>query len=181
MILAYVRVSTDKQTVLNQRYEIEQFTRQRGLRVDKWTEETATGTSKLPERKFGLLLKKLRAGDMLIVSELSRNGRNLMQIMSVLHDCMENEVQVLTVKEQYVLGNNINSKVLAFAFGLAAEIERNLILQRTKEALARKRAEGVVLGRPRGNAPLQLSSRVTTNLSAVCCASECRSARLAAG
>ena len=87
----------------------------------------------------------------LIVSELSRLGRNLMDVMSILHRCMESEVKVFTVKEQYELGNNINSKVLAFAFSLSAEIERQLISQRTKEALARKKAEGKKLGRPKGS------------------------------
>lgn len=85
------------------------------------------------------------------MSELSRLGRNLMQIMKILHDCMEKDVMVYTVKENYELGNNINSKVLAFAFGLSAEIERNLISQRTKEALARRKAEGQILGRPKGS------------------------------
>ena len=93
----------------------------------------------------------MKKGDQLIVTELSRMGRNLMQIMKILHDCMEKEIMVYTIKENYELGNNINSKVLAFAFGLSAEIERNLISQRTKEALARKKAEGVILGRPKGS------------------------------
>jgi DNA invertase Pin-like site-specific DNA recombinase len=92
----------------------------------------------------------MKKGDQLVVTELSRLGRNLMQIMSILHGCMERDIQVFTIKERYELGNNINSKVLAFAFGLSAEIERNLISQRTKEALARRKAEGVILGRPKG-------------------------------
>src|SRR5699024_9527688 len=96
-------------------------------------------------------MKKLKKGDVVIVSEISRLGRNLLQIMGILNECMEKEVMVITVKEGYELGNDINSKVLAFAFGLSAEIERNLISQRTKEALARKRAEGVILGRPKGS------------------------------
>ena len=151
MIYGYIRVSTDKQTTENQRFEITNYSDKRELPIGKWIEETISATKKLENRKLGSLLNNMVKGDILIVSELSRLGRNLMQIMSILNRCMENEIQVFTIKENYELGNNINSKVLAFAFGLSAEIERNLISQRTKEALARKRAEGVILGRPKGS------------------------------
>lgn len=104
----------------------------------------------MDERKLGKLLHKVHSGDIIICAELSRLGRNLLMIMSILNYCMENEIQVWTIKDNYKLGNDLNSKVLAFAFGLSAEIERNLISQRTKEALNRKRAEGVILGRPKG-------------------------------
>jgi len=150
MNYGYIRVSTDKQTNENQRFEIKKFTTQHGIVIDEWIEETISATKRLDDRKFGKLLLRMQKGDQLIVTELSRLGRNLMQIMSILHLCMEKEIQVYTIKEHYELGNNINSKVLAFAFGLSAEIERNLISQRTKEALARKKAEGVILGRPKG-------------------------------
>lgn len=138
MIYGYIRVSTDKQTVENQKFEINEFCSAKNLVVEKWVSETISATKKLNDRKFGKLLKKLAKNDVVVVSEISRLGRNLMQIMGILNECMEKEVMVLTVKEGYELGNNINSKVLAFAFGLSAEIERNLISQRTKEALARK-------------------------------------------
>jgi DNA invertase Pin-like site-specific DNA recombinase len=151
MIYGYIRVSTDKQTTENQRFEIANYSEKKELPIGKWIEETISATKKLENRKLGTLLNHMVKGDILIVSELSRLGRNLMQIMSILNRCMENEIQVFTIKENYELGNNINSKVLAFAFGLSAEIERNLISQRTKEALARKRAEGVILGRPKGS------------------------------
>jgi DNA invertase Pin-like site-specific DNA recombinase len=100
---------------------------------------------------LGELITGMAAGDVLIVTELSRLGRSLMEVMSVLHLLMEKEVKVHTVKERYELGNNINSKVLAFAFSLSAEIERSMISSRTKEALARKRSEGLKLGRPKGS------------------------------
>ncbi|MCW3109363.1 MAG: invertase [Segetibacter sp.] len=151
MKYGYIRISTDKQTTENQRFEILKFANIRQLEIDEWVEETISSTKRLDIRKFGDLLQRMKKGDVLIVSELSRMGRNLMQIMKILHDCMEKDVMVYTVKENYELGNNINSKVLAFAFGLSAEIERNLISQRTKEALARRKAEGKILGRPKGS------------------------------
>lgn len=161
MTYGYIRVSTDKQTTQNQKFEIKNYAKERGVVIDEWIEETISATKKLEQRKFGQLLEKMQKGDTLIVSELSRMGRNLMQIMKILHDCMEKDIQVFTIKERYELGNNINSKVLAFAFGLSAEIERNLISQRTKEALARKKAEGVILGRPVGSksATLKLTGK----------------------
>jgi len=150
MIYGYIRVSTDKQTVENQRYEINQFCDKNVVVVDKWLEETISGSKKLEERKLGKLLKKMKKDDILICSELSRLGRNMLMIMGILNECMNRDIQVWTIKDNYRLGSDISSKVLAFAFGLSAEIERNLISQRTKEALARKKAEGVILGRPKG-------------------------------
>ena len=127
MIYAYIRVSTDKQTVENQRFEVQKFAHERNLRIDKWVSETVSGTKLAKERKLGSLLKKMKKGDTLIITEISRLGRNLMQIMSILNLCMSKETMVLTVKERYELGNNINSQILAFAFGLSAQIERDLI------------------------------------------------------
>jgi len=150
MIYGYIRVSTDKQTVENQRYELNQFCEKSILVIDKWIEETISGSKNLKDRKLGQLLKRMKKGDILICSELSRLGRNLLMIMGILNECMNRDIQVWTIKDNYRLGSDINSKVLAFAFGLSAEIERNLISQRTKEALARKKAEGVILGRPKG-------------------------------
>ena len=151
MIYGYIRVSTDKQTVDNQRYEINQFCEKETIVVNKWIEETISGSKNVDERKLGKLLKKMKRDDILICSELSRLGRNLLMIMGILNECMNRDIKVWTIKDNYRLGNDINSKVLAFAFGLSAEIERNLISQRTKEALARKKAEGVILGRPKGS------------------------------
>ena len=151
MIYAYIRVSTDRQSVENQKYEILKFADEKKLQVNTWVEETVSGTKKVKNRKLGNLLNQMETKDILIVSEISRLGRSLMEVMSILHDCMEQNIKVFTTKERYELGNNVNSKVLAFAFGLSAEIERNMIAQRTKEALARKRSEGKTLGRPKGS------------------------------
>lgn len=150
MVYGYIRVSSDKQTVENQRFEINHFAESNKLLIDGWIEETISGTKNYSKRKLGKLLKKVGKDDLIICSEISRLGRNLFMIMEILNLCMEAECKVWTIKDNYRLGDDIQSKVLAFAFGLSAEIERNLISQRTKEALARKRSEGVILGRPEG-------------------------------
>lgn len=150
MIYGYLRVSSDQQTVENQRFEISTHAEKSEMAVQCWVEETISGTVNFSSRKLGKLLRKAEKGDIIICSELSRLGRTLLQIMSILNLCMDKGILIVTCKEGYRLGDDIQSKVLAFAFGLVAELERNLISQRTKEALARKKAEGVVLGRKKG-------------------------------
>ncbi|MCR5188031.1 MAG: master DNA invertase Mpi family serine-type recombinase [Treponema sp.] len=150
MIYGYIRVSTDKQTVENQRFEINKFIKKTKLKVDEWIEETISGTISPKKRNLGKLIEKTKEGDVIICSELSRLGRNMFMIMSILNVLMERGVIIYTVKERYKLGEDLTSKVLAFAFSISAEIERSLISQRTKEALKRKKAEGVILGRPKG-------------------------------
>lgn len=161
MIYGYVRVSSDKQTTENQIFEITRFVKYNNLQVDRWINETISGITDLNKRKLGKLLKTLKNGDILITSELSRLGRNLLQVMSILSYCMEHEISVWTIKDNYRLGPDLQSKILAFAFSLSAEIERNLISQRTKEAMKRLKAEGKVLGRPLGspNKRYKLSGR----------------------
>lgn len=151
MIYGYVRVSSDKQTTENQRFEIRQFSARNNISVDKWVEETISSGKELEKRKLGKLLKRLQKSDILIASELSRLGRNLLQVMGILSHCMTNEIHVWTIKDNYRLGTDIQSKVLAFAFSLSAEIEKQMIQSRTREALARLKAEGKVLGRPKGS------------------------------
>lgn len=150
MYFGYIRVSSDKQTVENQRFEINNFAKTNNIVIDGWIEETISGTKHYKKRELGKLLEKVSKSDTIICSELSRLGRNLFMIMEILNICMEKSCRVWTIKDNYRLGENIESKVLAFAFGLSAEIERNLISQRTKEALARKKSEGIILGRPKG-------------------------------
>ncbi|MDR0730617.1 MAG: master DNA invertase Mpi family serine-type recombinase [Treponema sp.] len=152
MIYGYIRVSTDRQTVKNQRFEILRFCRDKGLFVNEWIEETISGTRSPDKRRLGSLLDCVKAGDFIICSELSRLGRSLFMIMSILSHCMQVGAKIWTIKDGYRLGDDIQSKVLAFAFGLSAEIERNLISRRTREALARIKAEGKILGRRPGKA-----------------------------
>ena len=151
MTYGYIRVSSDKQTVANQRFEIEQFCRKEAIQVDGWIEETVSGTKPYSKRQLGKLLRHVSKGDLIICSELSRLGRSLYMIMEILSLCMKRGCKVWTIKDGYRLGDDIQSKVLAFAFGLSAEIERNLISQRTREALARLKAEGKHIGRPKGS------------------------------
>lgn len=144
MIYGYIRVSTDKQTLEKQEFEIKNFCEKESIQIDKWVMETISGTKDFEKRKLGKVLKRLKQNDILICSEFSRLGRNLLQIMTILNICMEKKHSSL---DNYRLGTDIQSKVLAFAFGLVAEIERNLISQRTKEALNRIKASGHKLGR----------------------------------
>jgi len=151
MIYAYIRVSTDKQTTENQKFEIYKFADEKNIRINSWIEETISSNKPLKERKLGILIDNLKKDDILICTEVSRLGRSIMEVMSILNQFMEKDVKVYTTKEKYELGNTISSKVLAFAFSLSAEIEKNMISQRTKEALDRKRSEGKKLGRPKGS------------------------------
>lgn len=151
MIYGYIRVSTDKQNAENQRFEINHFCQKSGISIDVWIEDQISGIKSYNKRNLGHLLNDIADGDILICTELSRLGRSLFMIMDILNICMTKGCKVWTIKDNYRLGDDIQSKVLAFTFGLSAEIERNLISQRTKEALARKRAEGIILGRPKGS------------------------------
>ncbi len=161
MVYGYIRVSTSNQTLLNQKYEINNFATKKRLKITSWIEETISGTKDYQNRKLGKLLRKCKKGDLIICTELSRLGRNVFMIMQILSMCMKKGCKVWTIKDHYRLGNDVQSKVLAFAFGLSAEIERNLLSSRTKEALERKREEGKHLGRRSGskNALHALSGR----------------------
>ena len=153
MIIAYLRISTNRQHLENQRDEIERFAAARGFVIDKMYNDIVSGKKHSKERKLGDILKRLKSGDTLIVTEISRLSRTLIDIMNIIHQCIEREITLHSTKEGYTFENNLNSKILGFAFGLVAEIERNLISARTKEALALRKANGMILGRPVGSAP----------------------------
>ena len=151
MTIGYLRVSTDKQHPANQQEEIRRFAENKKLIVNRWVTEIASGKKSERDRKLGVLLRSLNKDDTLIVTEISRLSRTLTDIMAIMGKCLERGINLYTTKEGYSFDNTINSKVLCFAFGLVAEIERNLISMRTREALALRRAEGVVLGRRHGS------------------------------
>lgn len=139
------------QSVSSQKYEILRWAEKESLNVEKWIEESVSGTVAPAQRKLGKLIKKMKKGDVLVCTEISRLGRNMLMIMSIMNDCVRKGICLLTIKDHFRLDNDINSKIIAFAFALAAEIERNLISQRTREALADRKAAGVRLGRPPGS------------------------------
>ncbi|BBE45458.1 MULTISPECIES: recombinase family protein [Rhodococcus] len=155
-VIAYVRVSTNKQDVENQLSGIRIFAERERIEITETVGETISGyKSTLTERKLSEVLEGLERGDMLVVSETSRISRRLLDVQNTIHDLLDRGIGVVAVKENIVFKDDINSKVLAFAFGLSAEIERNLISARTREALARKKAEGMILGRPIGSGKVE--------------------------
>lgn len=156
-IYAYIRVSTELQNYSNQEYEISEYCKRNQYTVSKWTSESISGTIKVEKRKLGKLVKRMNKGDLLICTELSRLGRNMLMIMGILNECSSKGIAIHTIKDNFRLDDNINSKIIAFAFALAAEIERNLISQRTKEALAARKMKGIKLGRPVGSSKKKLS------------------------
>lgn len=150
MIYAYCRVSTSHQTEENQHFVIEQFAAENNIHIDVWVEETISSGQKLSKRKLGKLIPKLKSGDILITTEISRLARSLMELMGILQTCLEKECQIWTLKENFRLGTDVQSKVLAFAFGLSAELSKSLLQARVRESLARIKAGGKKLGRPFG-------------------------------
>ncbi|MDA8085864.1 MAG: recombinase family protein [Nitrospiraceae bacterium] len=150
-VYGYIRVSTSKQDAENQKHAILDFANARKLGNVELVSETMSGMISWKNRELAGLLEAMNKNDVLIVSELSRLGRSMLEIMELLSKLTRREVKVFAIKGNYELGNNIQSKVLAFAFAMAAEIERELISTRTKEALQVKKAAGVRLGRPKGS------------------------------
>lgn len=150
-VIAYIRVSTIKQETDNQLTGIREYAEREHLEISEVVGETISGyKSQITERRFIDVLDSLQSGDTLIVSETSRISRRLLDVLNTIQQLLDRGISVITVKENIVFRDDINSKVLAFAFGLSAEIERSLISSRTREALARRKAEGVRLGRPPG-------------------------------
>lgn len=150
MTTGYLRVSTNDQDLEKNKFDILKLANDKGLGQIHWVEEHVSGRVSWRNRKLGEVIENAQAGDTLIVSELSRLGRSMLECMEILSLAVHKQLNIYSVKGSWQLDNSIQSKVVAMAFAIASEIERDLISQRTKEALAARRRAGKPLGRPKG-------------------------------
>jgi DNA invertase Pin-like site-specific DNA recombinase len=148
--IAYLRISTTDQDVEKNKADILHLANNKRLGQVQFIEETISGTVSWKKRKIAPIIEQLQKGDNLIVSELSRIGRSMLEIMQVLSIAMEKGIHIYAIKGDWKLDDSLQSKIMAMVFSMAAEIERDLISKRTKEALRAKKAAGVKLGRPKG-------------------------------
>lgn len=149
MIIAYTRTYSNKQQSDNQKNAIEQFAINKNMTIDKWHKDTRT-TSSRHQNRLEEIIKQMNSGDTLIVADVTRLSRKLMEIMHLIMLCIEKKVILYCLKEGYTFENNVDSKTLAFTFGLISEIESKLISTRTKESLEITKNKGKTLGRPKG-------------------------------
>lgn len=164
MNIAYLRVSTGKQDAENQRFTVDKFAQSRDIIIDQYVIETVSDGKDYHDRKLGEIVNNMNEGDLIICTEISRLARSLYQVFELLKIMSERGVSLITIKDNFELNNTIQSKVLAFCFGLSSEIEKSMISQKTKQALDKKRADGVKLGRPVGskNRHTKLSGKENT-------------------
>ena len=153
MIYGYIRVSTDSQTVQNQKIQIKKYCKDKRLHNIKWFSETISGTIAPEKRKLGELFEMVKEGDVIICTELSRLGRSMIMILNELDYCLKRNVKVVAIKENFTLDDSIACTALMLAFGLSAELERKLLSERTKMGLSRARLKGKRIGRQTGEKP----------------------------
>lgn len=151
-VFAYLRVSTDAQDVANQKHGIVEYCTSRGLHAPLFIDDTASGKTDWRERSLGNVVKQANAADVLVVSEVSRLARSTLQVLEIMRECVDKGIHLHVVKNGIVLDGSMQAKIVATVLGLAGEIERDFISSRTKEALAKRKAEGMKLGRPEGAA-----------------------------
>jgi DNA invertase Pin-like site-specific DNA recombinase len=150
-IVAYLRVSTDKQDLNHQKLELLEFARKKSLSIDEFVEITISSRMTSKQRRIDELLERLNQADTLIVTELSRLGRSTAEVISLVNSLIERDVRVIVLKQNLDISKqDMNSKVNLTMFSLFSELERDLISLRTKEALASKKREGQILGKPKG-------------------------------
>ncbi len=149
--MAYLRASTNKQEVNNQKLEILEYARLHQLNVDDFIQITISSRKTTKQRRIDELLEKLNGGDTLIATELSRLGRSTAEVIGLINQLLVKKVRIILIKQNLdVTGQDMTSKIIITLFSLFAELERDLISVRTKEALASKKAQGIKLGKPKG-------------------------------
>lgn len=149
--IAYLRTSTDKQDLSHQKLEILEFARRQGLHVDEYVEITISSQKTSKQRRIDELVQMLNETDVLIVTELSRLGRSTAEVIAIVNALVERNIRLIMIKQNLdIHRQDMNSKIMITLFSLFAELERDMISQRTKEALAAKKAQGQKLGKPKG-------------------------------
>lgn len=149
--IAYIRTSTDKQDLNNQKLEILEFARKRDLKVDEFVEITISSRKTSKQRRIDEVLERLEGSDTLVVTELSRLGRSTAEVIALINGLVARDIRVIILKQNLdIQKHDMNSKIIITLFSLFAELERDLISLRTKEALAAKKLQGVALGKPKG-------------------------------
>jgi DNA invertase Pin-like site-specific DNA recombinase len=162
-VFAYLRVSTDAQDVANQKHGVVRYCIDKHLLEPVFIEDTASGKTDWRERPLGKLIDRAGQGDVIVVAEVSRLARSTLQVLEIGRVCIERGVHLHVAKNGIVFDNTMQSKIIATVLGLVAEIERDFISSRTKEALAKRKADGVILGRPSGPAKkLRLDAHAKT-------------------
>ena len=148
--IGYLRVSTADQDLEKNKADILKLANEKLLGNVEWVEEKVSGVKDWRKRKLGETFDTLKKGDVIIVSELSRLGRSTLQILEIMKLAKENGIAVHAVKGAWTLNGSMESKIVLTMLAMIAEIERDLISERTKEGLRARKAAGVVLGRPKG-------------------------------
>lgn len=149
--IAYLRASTDKQDLNNQKLEIFEYARKNQLEVDDFIQITISSKQSSKDRRIDEMMASLVDADTLIVTELSRIGRSTAEIIGLINELVKKQVRVIAIKQNLdIRQQDMNSKIITTLFSLFAELERDLISLRTKEALASKKLQGVQLGKPKG-------------------------------
>ena len=151
---AYLRISTDQQDAKNQKFCILDYCNKNNLGSTKFVEDTASGKVAWQNRAIGQIIEKASKDDLIIVSEISRLGRSALQVLEILEAAAKKEIIVHVAKNQMVMDGSMQSTITATILGLAAQIEREFLSSRTKDALAKRKAEGFKLGRPKGQSQL---------------------------
>lgn len=150
-IVAYLRASTDKQDLDHQKLELLEFSRKKSLAIDEFVEITISSRQTRKQRRIDDLMEKLVQADTLIVTELSRLGRSTTEVISLINALVQRNIRVIVTKQNLDIStHDMNSKIIVTLFSLFAELERDLISLRTKEALASKKRQGYILGKPKG-------------------------------